>query len=84
MDGTRRATLETARSLQQRIVAAVGEVPFTLLLNKADLMDDWEVDDNMIADLVADGWSVVKTSAKTGTGVDAVFTHLTSRMLESS
>ena len=36
-DGTRAETLEVASSIQTRVTAEVGSVPFLLLLNKADL-----------------------------------------------
>ena len=41
VDGTRPETLETAASIQGRITAEIGAVPFIALLNKADLVDDW-------------------------------------------
>ena len=37
-DGTRHATLETAAALQQKAESVIGDVPFLLLLNKADLV----------------------------------------------
>jgi GTPase SAR1 family protein len=42
-DGTRRATLEKALELNERIVGQVGELPFVMLLNKSDLSADWEL-----------------------------------------
>ena len=41
VDGTRPETLETAASIQTRVNAEVGGVPFLVLLNKADLQEDW-------------------------------------------
>lgn len=75
-DGTRRETLETARLLQQRVSATVGAVPFLLILNKADLVDEWEIDDQATAELAASGWRVVQGSAKTGAGVEEAFARL--------
>src|SRR2546426_8612731 len=43
VDGTRRATLDTAVSIQQRIVDTVGDIPFVVLFNKADLTNEWEI-----------------------------------------
>jgi small GTP-binding protein len=79
-DGTRQLTLDTARALQKTAEDVVGKVPFVLVLNKADLADDWRVDDRALWRLAEDGWPVVKTSAKTGAGVDEAFLQLTKRM----
>jgi small GTP-binding protein len=73
VDGTRRATVQTAISLHEVAERAVGPVPFRLLLNKADLVNNWEVDENILARL---GWPVLQTSAKTGTGVEQAFEDL--------
>src|ERR687893_529053 len=47
-DGTRRNTLDTMMSLQQRVEESIGQVPFIVLLNKVDLREQWEVDDAAI------------------------------------
>jgi small GTP-binding protein len=73
VDGTRRATVQTAISLHEVAERSVGLVPFRLLLNKADLVTDWEVDENTLASL---GWPVLRTSAKTGAGVEQAFEDL--------
>ena len=52
VDGTRRATLETARQLQEKATDAVGPVPFILLLNKLDLAAQWEIDEPAFFKLV--------------------------------
>ena len=79
-DGTRHATLDTAAALQQKAESVIGDVPFLLLLNKADLDREWQVDEGALVRLVDRGWSVVKTSAKTGAGVEDAFTMLARRM----
>ncbi len=81
VDGTRRATLETARQLQQRATASVGPVPFILLLNKTDLASEWEIDEQAFFKLAEQGWRVIRTSAKTGEGVEDAFEALTRAML---
>ena len=81
VDGTRRATLETARQLQAKATEAVGPVPFILLLNKLDLAAQWEIDEPAFFKLVEDGWRVVCTSAKTGEGVEQAFELLARAML---
>ena len=82
VDGTRRSTLETARSLHERAQEAAGNVPFVLVVNKADLRDAWEVNDHDLSESVSRGWSVITASAKTGETVESIFLELASRMLE--
>jgi small GTP-binding protein len=81
VDGTRKATLKTARDLHRLAVDTVGPVPFLVLVNKADLIDTWEVDVESVNALGRDGWTVVKTSAKTGLGVEEAFARLAVAML---
>lgn len=80
-DGTREVTLEKAMDIQERVVAAIGAVPFVLALNKADLAPEWDLDAARLAALTARGWKIVKTSAKDGTAVDEVFAELSRMML---
>lgn len=81
VDGTRRGTLDQMLTLQTRAHEAVGDAPFVVLLNKADLSAQWELDDDPVADLEARGWPVIMTSAKTGTGVDDAFDTLARRLI---
>ena len=79
-DGTRYTTLDTAIALQKRAESVIGRVPFLLLLNKRDLEREWQVDEETLVTLVERGWRVVKTSAKTGEGVEDAFTTLAREM----
>jgi small GTP-binding protein len=79
-DGTRHATLGTAAALQRKAESVVGPVPFLLLLNKADLDREWQVDERALVKLVEQGWRVMKTSAKTGADVDNAFVTLAMAM----
>lgn len=83
VDGSRRYTLEKAFALQQRVEDAIGEVPFILILNKSDLIDEWEIDDAVMAELSQKNWTVIKGSAKTGLGVEEAFGTLAKKMLEA-
>lgn len=83
VDGTRRETLEKAVVLQNRTREAVGPVPFVLVLNKADLVDKWELEDSAVDALVQQGWPTVRTSAKTGEGVEQTFLTLARRIVGS-
>lgn len=80
-DGTRRKTLDEALALHHRAQEAVGTVPRLLLLNKADLDQAWAISDEQLDTLKAQDWTVRRTSAKTGTGVDEAFTTLAARLV---
>jgi hypothetical protein len=80
VDGTRPETLETAASIQKRITAELGAIPFFVLLNKSDLVEDWALAPERIEQLEATGWSFRRTSAKTGMGVEETFQELAARL----
>ncbi len=82
-DGTRRDTLYTALTIQTRTQDTVGLVPFIILLNKSDLTEQWEIEDRELVALAQKGWRVIKTSAKTGVGVEDAFLSLAEYMLEA-
>lgn len=79
-DGTRRSTLDVALSLNQRVEAEFGPLPFALLLNKSDLQEQWAISDADLANLRENGWWVRSTSALTGDGVDDAFRDLAIRV----
>jgi len=81
VDGTRQSTLDTAATIRERIVEEVGELPFVVVLNKSDLTEEWELGEEAIAKLTARGWTTVRTSAKTGAGVEEAFRLLTRAIL---
>jgi len=80
VDGTRQATFDTALSIQQRVAEAVGNVPFVVLFNKSDLESEWDIGTDAMAELTQRGWPWLKTSAKTGVGVEAAFRTLVEKM----
>ena len=84
MDGTRRATLDTALALQQTVVRTVGAVPFVSIINKSDLRSDWEIDEAAIEQLRKRGWTVLIGSAKLGQGVEELFGRLATQMMNPS
>jgi small GTP-binding protein len=81
-DGTRRVTLDQALELQKRVEATLSAVPFILALNKADLAGEWEVDEARIQSLAAENFSIIRTSAKEGAGVEEAFARLARRMVQ--
>lgn len=82
VDGTRRETLYKAFSLQKKVEASIGAVPFILILNKTDLIEEWDIDQATMESLSAKDWTVIKGSAKTGLGVQEAFMTLGEKMLE--
>lgn len=84
-DGTRPETLETAHVLHQRAREAVGDVPFWLLINKADLEDDptanWAVSPATLSRHGLLDWPTLYTSAKEDTRVDTAFSSLAQAMI---
>ena len=83
-DGMRRSTLDTAESLHQLAQSTLGPVPFVLIVNKADQLQEWEIDESTLAQLRGKGWLVVTGSAKTGDGVPELFMRLTHTILEAA
>jgi small GTP-binding protein len=81
VDGTRAETLEHALRLHASAHATLGDVPFAVVLNKADLAAQWTVDGATVDALAARGWAVHTTSAKGGEGVREAFEALARRMI---
>jgi len=81
-DGCRASTLEAAIDLQSRVESELGKLPFTCVVNKADLRDTWEVDAAALNGLSTRGWPMLLTSAKSGEGVEELFQELASRLLQ--
>jgi small GTP-binding protein len=82
-DGTRRDSLYLGLEIHARAAEAVGEVPRVFLINKSDLADQWEIEEREVEALAQQGWHVIKTSAKTGAGVEEAFTALARKMMEA-
>ena len=76
VDGTRRSTLTTALELRDSIEDRYGKIPYVMLINKADLQDEWEITDEDISGLKNDDVSVFITSAKTGDNIEQAFIEL--------
>lgn len=80
VDGTRAETLVTAQSIRSRLDAEIGRIPFILLLNKCDLQNEWTLAEESVQALENDGWPLLRTSAKTGEGVEAAFRQLAEQL----
>jgi small GTP-binding protein len=81
VDGTRPNTVEELAGLQALVQEAVGAVPAVIAANKADLTDQWQLDDKDLAALYGERRFVLKTSAKTGAGVNEAFLWLAGQMM---
>ena len=81
VDGTRFETFATARDLQKMAKEVLGDCPFVLAVNKSDLGDAWQLDERALLQAADAGWPIVRTSAKTGAGVEEVFARLAKAML---
>jgi len=57
------------------------EVPFILLLNKSDLVEQWRIEKSNLEMLANKGWPVLVVSAKENEGVDEAFLSLGRRIL---
>jgi len=81
MDGTRKDTFDRALDLQFRTEDAIGPIPFIVVLNKVDLADEWQIGPQELARLDKMNWTFIKTSAKTGAGVEEAFHKLGQKVL---
>ncbi|MEW6130724.1 MAG: Rab family GTPase [Acidobacteriota bacterium] len=82
VDRTRPKTLEMALDLKQRVEEEIGELPFILVFNKSDLLDELKIARSAIEHLAGQGFEVLETSAKTGQGVEQAFLSLTKKILK--
>ena len=57
------------------------EVPFILLLNKSDLVEQWRIEKSNLEMLANKGWPVQVVSAKENEGVEEAFLSLGRRIL---
>lgn len=80
LDSTRLPTLTSATTIREQIVTEYGDLPFFLLINKTDLVDQLEVTDDVLKQHGLADWPILRTSAKTGDHVEEAFSKLASRL----
>jgi small GTP-binding protein len=80
-DGTRKSTITDALTIQESIAKDFAKSPFVFLLNKCDLKDEWEAGADLETQLATRGWTVMRSSAKTGEAVEEAFHMLGEKML---
>jgi len=83
VDGTRPSTLMRALEISESLDQTLGHLPRILLINKSDLSSEWRLAETDLEPLLSQGWTILKTSAKTGEHVEQAFSQLTRAMLES-
>ena len=84
IDGTRKTTYDQAVDIQQRTQETIGEIPFVVVLNKIDLVDEWKLGEDVLDDMRQRNWLLIQSSAKLGTGVEETFNILTQKILGQS
>lgn len=80
-DGTRPATLDKALAIQEEAEKNFGPTPYVVALNKCDLTDEWEITHERETELAGRARKIIRTSAKTGEGVEAAFESLAQAMI---
>ena len=81
IDGTRPETLDRGLGLVDQVESELGKIPFVALLNKSDLADRWQLQEEHTTQLTAQGCQVIKSSALTGEGVESAFHALTKQII---
>lgn len=82
VDGTRPDTVARALDIVDQVQREIGDLPFVLVQNKIDLDDLWRVGDGDLALFAPFGPPTIRTSARTGAGVEDAFLRLAERILE--
>jgi small GTP-binding protein len=75
-DGTRKDTVDQLSDLRRIVTETVGDVPCIVALNKTDLTDEWALSSSDEAAAGGDDLHRIRTSARTGEGVEAAFQWL--------
>jgi hypothetical protein len=81
VDGTRPATAAQGLDIIEQVQRDVGDLPFGLVLNKVDLVDEWQVQDSDLQPVTRFGPPLVRSSALTGEGVEDAFLLLAESVL---
>lgn len=84
VDGTRRDTFDKLFELHDLVTSTVGDVPSVVALNKSDLTDQWQLKPADDRRLETAGFIALRTSAKSGVGVEAAFQRLADATVAST
>lgn len=81
-DGTRGESLSVALTLRNSALDILGpETPHLIIINKADISEQWEITDKVLDSLCESGLTALKSSAKTGLNVETAFLSLAEMMM---
>jgi small GTP-binding protein len=80
VDSTRHRTFASFLQLKKDADELLGEIPFVLLLNKHDLIENWDIPEEELIQLTLKGWTHFCSSAKTGENVEQAFYLLAQQM----
>ena len=81
VDGTRPETVDGMLDIRSIVTASLGEIPSVIALNKTDLTAEWKISGADESRLVKDGTKLIRTSAKSGKGVEETFQVLADRVV---
>jgi small GTP-binding protein len=81
-DGTRRATFAKAVELEGKVRQKVGAIPFIFVINKHDRLEEWEFDTAIDEQIAAKGWTMLRSSAKSGENVEEAFSALLRKIMD--
>jgi small GTP-binding protein len=84
VDGTRPDTLERGLDIVAQVDGEIGRLPFVFVLNKIDLIEDWRIQEADLSAVQARGCPILRTSARTGAGVEEAFLRLARLVISPS
>ncbi len=82
-DGTRRETVDQLSDIRSIVTEALGEIPSIIALNKIDLESEWKLAPEEESVAGGAGLHRLRTSAKTGAGVEEAFQWLAEAALKT-
>jgi small GTP-binding protein len=81
-DGTRPETVIAINGLRDMVEDTIGEVPSVIAFNKSDLKDQWVISESSENSAGGAGTHRLRTSAKTGEGVESAFQWLAEQTMK--
>lgn len=81
IDGTRVESLDRELDLVAQVESNLGKIPSVAILNKTDLVDRWQLQDEHLLSLAALGCPVNRSSTLTGEGVEEAFHTLAAQLV---
>lgn len=83
VDGTRPETAAQLHDIAKIVTGVVGDIPSIVALNKSDLKDEWKLSANDEQSAGSADMHRLKTSAKTGEGVEEAFRWLAEKTMSA-